>query len=67
MRKRLRSLLLRVIVAAVIAWILATMPLPPIAPQKFFAYVQVPIVVFVLVCYIGKLMIDTFFYNHYQP
>ena len=27
---------------------------------------QVPIAVFSLICYMGKLLIDTFFYDHYK-
>lgn len=26
-----------------------------------------PVIIFLLVCAIGKLMLDTFFYDHYQP
>jgi hypothetical protein len=67
MRSSWRSLILRVLIATLVAWILATVPLPHLAPQIWFAYVQVPVVIFGLICYIGKLMIDTFFYDHYEP
>ena len=67
MRGRWRSFIVRVAIAALLALILATAPLPSIAPHTWFAYVQVPIVVFVFVCYMGKLMIDTFFFDHYKP
>lgn len=69
MGRRWRSLAIRVVIATLVAWILATapIPLPRIAPQSWFAFVQVPIVIFGFICYIGKLMIDTFFYNHYKP
>jgi fumarate reductase subunit C len=56
---------LRVLLATAIAVII--MFLPP--PERFPAWldqVQQPIVVFVLVCYIGKLLYDTLFYDHYQ-
>lgn len=66
MRGRWRSLIVRAVVAAVIAWILATAPLPRLAPRTWLAQIQIAIVVFLLICYIGKLMIDTFFYNHYK-
>lgn len=66
-QKRWRSLLLRVFIAILIAWVLATVPIPRMAPHTWFAYVQVPIVIFLLICYIGKLMIDTFFYDRYNP
>ena len=67
MRRRLQSLVIRVVIATLVAWVIATMPLPAIAPERVVAFVQVPIVVFVLICYIGKLLIDTFFYDHFQP
>jgi hypothetical protein len=41
-------------------------PLPRLTSQQWFAYIQVPLIIFLLVCYIGKLLIDTFFYNHYK-
>lgn len=67
MRERLISLIVRSLLAALIAWVLASAPLPMIPASKWFAFIQVPLVVFVLLCYIGKLLIDTFFYDHYQP
>ena len=67
MRRRLPSLASRVVIATLVAWVVATMPLPALAPERLVAFVQVPIVVFVLICYVGKLLIDTFFYDHYQP
>jgi hypothetical protein len=56
----------RVVIAGTIAWVLALAPLPIPAP-KWFAYVQVPVVVFLFICYIGKLLYDTLFFNHYRP
>ena len=67
MRARIGSLIVRSVIAALIAWVFASAPLPAIPAAKWFAYVQVPVVVFVMLCYIGKLLIDTFFYDHYQP
>ncbi len=67
MGRRLRSLVVRVAIATMIAWLLAVVPLPPVAPQQWVAFVQVPIVVFFLICYIGKVLIDTLVYDHYQP
>ena len=67
MRRRLQSLAIRVTIATLVAWVIATMPLPVIAPERLVAFIQVPIAVFVLICYVGKLLIDTFFYDHYQP
>lgn len=67
MGERLQKLLFRSAIASVIAWVLTSVPLPSIASHTWFAYVQVPVVIFLLICYIGKLMIDTFFYDHFQP
>lgn len=67
MRGRWRSLIVRALIATVIAWILATAPLPGFLPRTWFVQIQVAIVAFLLICYIGKLMIDTFFYDHYKP
>ena len=66
MRERLAGAIVRIVIATLIAWVFATTSLPIIPAHKWFAYVQVPIVIFVFICYVGKLLIDTFFYNHYQ-
>ena len=66
MGTRLRSLAIRVIVATAVAWVLATVPLPQIAPQTLVAFIQVPIVIFALICYIGKVLFDTLFFDHYK-
>lgn len=63
--RRWRALIVRALIASAIAWLLASVPLPRIAPQVWFAYIQVPIIIFLLICYLGKLLIDTFFYNRY--
>ncbi len=65
--KRWRILFLRVIAATAVAWVIATVPLPQVAPYMWFAYVQVPVAIFLLICYLGKLLIDTLFYDHYRP
>ena len=67
MKHRWRSVIVRALIATLIAWALATAPFPAIPGYKWFAYVQVPIVVFLLICYIGKLLIDTFYYDRYRP
>jgi hypothetical protein len=67
MRARWRSLILRAVIASLVAWVLATAPLPVIPTHLWVAFVQVPVVIFFLICYIGKLLIDTFFYDHYRP
>jgi hypothetical protein len=66
MRERLTPFLIRLFIATLVAWMLATVPLPRLTSQQWFAYMQVPLIIFLLVCYIGKLLIDTFFYNHYK-
>ncbi len=64
---RWRPLIVRSLIATIVAWVLATAPLPAMTAQTWIAYVQVPIVIFLLICYLGKLLIDTFFYDHYHP
>ncbi len=67
MHGRWRSLIARAVVASIVAWLLATVPLPSVTSHAWFAYVQVPLAVFVFICYMGKLLIDTFFYDRYRP
>lgn len=67
MRGRWSSVIIRIALAVLIAWIFATTSLPFIPAHKWFAYVQVPVVIVVLIWYIGKLLIDTFFYDRYKP
>ncbi len=62
--KRWRWFLIRVVIAAGLAFILASVPLPRLAPRTWLAYVQVPLIVFVFVCFVGKMLIDTFYDNH---
>ena len=62
-----RKLALRVLVATTIAWLIAIVPVPSLAPYVWFAYVQVPVAIFFFICYIGKLLIDTFFYDRFLP
>jgi len=65
MRKHWQSLVLRALIATFIAWVFATVPLPFIPSYKWVAFVQVPIVIFLLICYVGKLIIDTFYHTRY--
>jgi hypothetical protein len=67
MRERFVSVIVRIGIATLIAWIFATTSLPIIPAPKWFVFVQVPVVIFVFLCYAGKLLIDTFFYDHHQP
>ena len=64
MLRKLVYLVVRAVIAAALA--MTIMLLPP--PQGFPAWVgkvQQPLAVFVLICYIGKLLYDTLFYDHY--
>jgi hypothetical protein len=64
---RWRKLIIQSVIASVIAWMLTNVPAAQVAPRTWFAFVQVPLIVFILICYIGKLFIDTLIYNRYQP
>ncbi len=63
--KRWWQLLVRALFAAAIAWFIASMPVPRMSAATWIPYVFVPTVVFILICYVGKLLIDTLFYDHY--
>jgi hypothetical protein len=59
MRRRVwRKFLERVVLATAVTFVIAVAPLPLWTPT-WFLYWQVPATVFVLVVYIGKLLIDT--------
>ncbi len=64
--RRWWSFAIRVVIALLLAWLLASVPVRFITPEKWVAFVQVPIVVFFLVCYLGKVLVDTLFFDHYQ-
>lgn len=32
-----------------------------------FLSLKNPVIIFILICYIGKTLVDTLFYDHYQP
>ena len=55
----------RVMVAAALLWMIATIPLPALDWQLVVA-VRVPIAIFVFIVYVGKVLYDTFFYER-QP
>ena len=67
MNTRWQSFIVRLVFAALVASFLATVPLPRLPSGTWFAYIQVPIVVFLFICYVGKLLIDTFYYDRYKP
>lgn len=57
-KRRWRKFFERVLLAAAIAFAVAVAPMPVWTPD-WFLYWQVPAVIFLLICYIGKLLIDT--------
>jgi hypothetical protein len=57
--------LFRLIIACALTWLFYVIP-PESFPGPFQNWKN-PIIIFLLVCYIGKTMLDTFFYDHYQP
>ncbi|HSH01090.1 MAG TPA: hypothetical protein VLL52_01140 [Anaerolineae bacterium] len=61
MKKKWRSLLERLALAFALAFFIAVAPLPSWTPNTFL-YWQVPATIFVLICYIGKILLDTFLY-----
>lgn len=62
MRQRWLRALARALLAVLVVFALSHVALPRQTPE-WVAYVQVPILVFLLVCYLGKLLYDTLFYN----
>lgn len=66
MRRKLGILLLKVLYVTVLAVIIMLLPPPPGSPE-WLARVQAPVVIFVFICVIGKLLYDTLFYDHYVP
>jgi hypothetical protein len=64
MARRLLVFVERLTIATSIAVLIALAPLPWWTP-RWLIYVQIPLTVFLLVCYVGKLMLDTFFYPRY--
>jgi len=59
MRKRKwRKFIERLLLAIAVAFLVAVTPLPVWTPD-WFLYWQVPAVIFLFICYVGKLLIDT--------
>ncbi|MFQ5854361.1 MAG: hypothetical protein ACE5LU_01775 [Anaerolineae bacterium] len=61
---RWQALVVRVLVATALALAVMVLPLPWWTPA-WLAYVQVPVAVFLLICYLGKMLFDTLFYSRY--
>ena len=57
--------LIRALVASALVFVLAHVPPPSFTPL-WVAYIQVPLLMFGLLCYLGKLLYDTLFYDHYH-
>jgi hypothetical protein len=64
MTHRIIYLAERLLIALGLSTALALLPLPLRTPA-LIVHVHIPLVVFLLVCYIGKLLIDTFFYDRH--
>jgi hypothetical protein len=59
------ALLLKLAAAFALAWLFYALPAGSL-PTPLQTWKN-PVIVFFLVCFIGKTMLDTFFYDHYQP
>ncbi len=57
-KRRWRSFWQRLVLATAVAFFVAVVPLPVWTPD-WFLYWQVPATVFLLIVYVGKLLIDT--------
>jgi hypothetical protein len=66
MWRRIVQMLVRIALASAVAVIVIILP-PPAALPAWVELVWTPMVVFVLVCYMGKLLYDTFFFDRYLP
>jgi hypothetical protein len=62
MQGRLGRLARRAALASLAALLVLVVPLPDL----FLAF-QLPLAVTLLVCWLGKALYDTFFYDHYRP
>jgi len=56
----------RLALATALAFLIMALPLPESFPVWLDA-VWMPAIIFVLLCYTGKLLYDTLFYDHYVP
>jgi hypothetical protein len=63
---RLPGLVVKAFFAVALALLCAVAPLAQVLPAGF-AQAQVPVVMLILLCFLGKLLIDTFFFDHYRP
>ncbi|MGB8645546.1 MAG: hypothetical protein WCF84_09930 [Anaerolineae bacterium] len=63
--RHLVRMLGRALAGAVALVVALLIPLPAFTPQ-LFVMAYVPLVVLSFIIYIGKLMLDTFFYDRYE-
>ena len=57
---------IRVVLVTLVALVLIYWPLPvPLA--HFIGSIRVPAIIIISICYIGKLLYDTLYYDHYRP
>ena len=64
--KRLGNLVIKSVVAVAMALLCAVAPLAALVPLGV-VQAQVPVIMLILLCYLGKLLIDTLFYDHFRP
>ncbi|MBI4671126.1 MAG: hypothetical protein HY741_05600 [Chloroflexi bacterium] len=62
---RLVRVVVRIVIAAALLWLIATVPLPT-RDWELVVFIRVPLAVFVFIVYVGKTLYDTFFYER-QP
>ncbi len=57
--------IIQMITALFVAYIFYLIPIDPsVGP---FHNWKNPVIIFILICFIGKTLVDTLFYDHYQP
>ncbi len=66
MLRKMLYVLQRVLAAIIVAIIVMLMPAPGIFPP-WLVKLQMPVTIVLLICYLGKLLYDTLFYDHYRP
>ncbi len=59
------ALLLKMAAAFALAWLFYALPAGSL-PTPLQTWKN-PVIIFGLICFIGKTLLDTFFYDHYQP
>jgi hypothetical protein len=64
--KRFAGLVIKSLVAVAMAVLCAIAPLAALVPVGI-VQAQLPVIMLILLCFLGKLLIDTFFYDHFRP